>query len=71
MRFCHLPKCAAENIFYLMKQDIICAVHINFCIEYVKKLTHAVLFWKYILGNYTFPRFLAFHINFSLNNSVI
>lgn len=58
-------------LFYLIKQYIIHAVHINYCTEYLKNLTHVVLFsliykernhtyvkvWKHILGNDTFSHF--------------
>lgn len=55
--------------FCLIKQGIICATHVNFCTEHLKKLPHAVLFsifiykernhtyvkvWKYISGYDTF-----------------
>lgn len=38
-----------QIFFYLIKQGIICATHVNFCTEHLKNLPHAVLFFHIYL----------------------
>lgn len=76
--------CCLKYLFYLIKQDIICAACAKCCTEHLKILTHAVLFYIIYLQAEKSHRcylkfesifqdipfsFLALSINFALNNS--